>query len=112
MTYSQATCSIQFHENHIYCFGGSISNPNSVLSIYDTSKRKTVLFLIFLQGKNSMCEMVVKGDAPGAIGDCFSAVYDNKMFIFGGASQNMSSDNLLRNMKSIYWLNLSKCLLE
>ncbi len=56
--------------------------------------------------------MVVKGDAPGAIGDCFSAVYDNKMFIFGGASQNMSSDNLLRNMKSIYWLNLSKCLLE
>jgi len=99
---------VQIHENNIYIFGGN-KTANNYLSIYNISKRtvKKIFYIIF-QGKNFMYEIAIKGNLPPAAYDCFSAVYENKMFVFGGFIPDGNSRNPTRNLEQIYSLNLSK----
>ena len=62
------------------------------------------MLLKFIQDEEFKYEIRRKGDAPRPCYGAFSAIYDNKMFIFGGVIKK--NDLFYQDIEQIYSLNL------
>jgi len=62
------------------------------------------LLLKFIQGEEFTYEIRRKGDAPRPCYGAFSAIYEDKLFVFGGITEK--NDQLHQDYEKIYSLNL------
>jgi len=84
----------QVYKDNIYFYGGAQENNNNYLSIFNTSK-------------NFWYQILRRGEFPPSGLNFFSAVYGNKMIVFGGSyrnNYNLAVEDL--DPKRIYGFNL------
>jgi len=98
-----STLQIDNKEN-LYLFGGVAAERNSHLAIYNTSKKRIALYLTVYQGKNFMYQIKRRTEVPPPCSGAFSAVYNNKMVIFGALYSLQEY-----NVEQIYSLSLGIC---